>query len=862
MANQQSAEQGILTVQAAANSPPDAGDVCVVTAEGAAVDVPVLSGASDPDGDTLQIQSVSAPASGRVELDPDGTLTFVPEQAGLQRFTYQVADGRGGSDTAQVAAFVNPAEGELAQPVLHGLDDQQLARVAMACAGGEALEVERLEGQTITVPLPAPGERIEALAQPGQQITLQGGEFVSATYLIAEGGLLVLTDDGRMVYVADLVDAANSEQPPTLRVAGGPAVASDALLANLQPIAQPAEGEMVGRLLSPQAGVSPAHSGGANFSAYDPGTIAAGPLPTGPLLPTALALGTPPVLQNAQALLEEDGDQGPGLAPAGANEAPRLSIDTEISAQVGEVTRSVGFASGPPFPTLAPGRAVDLDLINGVDQGNLTLGPAADARIIFRDEFARFENTLGAVLIGDDGQLVEPRIVFALVEHTERDPQFLGVRPGGGPLSPGDEVRLSELYTDGELAPGLQFAFFTIAQGFRFNGDLGDAELVFLNNGQPATVDATAPGLFIVTPEGRLQPVQGDLLHTASASEDPLVNRLNDGGRGQVLSGLEDDAAGLSITFEDIRLDLGDKDFDDVTIEVLREPSTVTSLDFLTFKVAVDATVEDIDDANLAGATVAITDGFQSEDALLAGLPLDDTGVTLIADPSGQSLQLLGEAPVATYQDILRSIELDPAGEGVREITFQVTDARGAVSRPVAVTVNLTTQGAQFGDEDDNILAGEFGINDAVAGRDGNDILLGFSGDDVLDGGLGNDELHGGSGDDLLIGGPGADRLFGEADADRHLFPSLEDRGDRIFGFNAAEGDSLDLRELFDANSNEISNAIDDFVRFQDDGDDVQVSVDQDGPDAAFAFVSLATLVDPTGITNAQDAVDNGALVV
>jgi hypothetical protein len=177
MADPPSAEQGNPTTQAAANNPPDAGDVCVVTTEGAAIELPGLTGASDRDGDALQIGSVSAPASGRVELDPDGTLTFVPEQPGLQRFTYQVVDERGASDTAQVAAFVNPAAGEPVQPVLEGLGDQQLARIAMACAGGDALEVARLEGQAITVPVPAPGERIEALAEPGQQITLRGGEF-------------------------------------------------------------------------------------------------------------------------------------------------------------------------------------------------------------------------------------------------------------------------------------------------------------------------------------------------------------------------------------------------------------------------------------------------------------------------------------------------------------------------------------------------------------------------------------------------------------------------------------------------------------------------------------------------------------
>jgi Ca2+-binding RTX toxin-like protein len=353
-------------------------------------------------------------------------------------------------------------------------------------------------------------------------------------------------------------------------------------------------------------------------------------------------------------------------------------------------------------------------------------------------------------------------------------------------------------------------------------------------------------------------------LHTASISEDPLVNALNDGGRGQVLSGLESDAAGLTITFEDIRLDLGDtsgdNDFNDVTIQVLNEPSTVTSLDFLTFKVAADATIEDIDDANLAGATVDISEGFQAGDALLIGLPLDGTGVGLSADPSGRSLHLAGEAPVATYQDILRSIELDPAGEGVREITFQVEDARGALSEAVTVTVDLTTQGAQFGDAGDNILEGEFGVDDAIAGRDGDDILLGLSGGDVLDGGLGDDELHGGSGNDLLIGGPGADDLSGDAGADRHLYFSLEDRGDRITGFDAGEGDALDFSQLFDGAADPDN--IDPFVRFDAAGNDVQVSVDQDGAGGDSAFISFATLVDPSGVTTAQEAVANESLVV
>ena len=51
-------------------------------------------------------------------------------------------------------------------------------------------------------------------------------------------------------------------------------------------------------------------------------------------------------------------------------------------------------------------------------------------------------------------------------------------------------------------------------------------------------------------------------------------------------------------------------------------------------------------------------------------------------------------------------------------------------------------------------------------------------------------------------------------------------------------------------------------MRFDTAGDDVQVNVDQDGAGAAAAFISVATLFDPIGLTNAQDAIDNGALVV
>jgi surface adhesion protein len=175
------------------------------------------------------------------------------------------------------------------------------------------------------------------------------------------------------------------------------------------------------------------------------------------------------------------------------------------------------------------------------------------------------------------------------------------------------------------------------------------------------------------------------------------------------------------------------------------------------------------------------------------------------------------------------------------------------------VRVNLTTAGAEEGGEQDDNLIGQPAVNDFIAGRGGNDNLSGLSGDDTLDGGLGDDVLNGGPGDDLLIGGPGSDTLIGGDGADRHLFLSLADRGDRIQGFDATEGDTLDFSELLQGAT---AGTIDDFVSFTPSGTDVAVSVDADGSGGNFGSIPYLTLVNPTGIGTPQEAVDNGTVVV
>jgi CshA-type fibril repeat protein/VCBS repeat-containing protein len=80
------------------------------TAEDTPVTIDVLSNDSDPDGDTLSIESVTPPTNGTAEII-EGQVRYTPnaDWSGTDSFTYTVTDGQGGTATATVTVTVTPA---------------------------------------------------------------------------------------------------------------------------------------------------------------------------------------------------------------------------------------------------------------------------------------------------------------------------------------------------------------------------------------------------------------------------------------------------------------------------------------------------------------------------------------------------------------------------------------------------------------------------------------------------------------------------------------------------------------------------------------------------------------------------------
>jgi hypothetical protein len=92
------------------NAAPLAKGDAAATAAATAVTIPVLANDSDAEGSALHVTGVTQGGHGSVAINPDGTLTYVPDAgfSGTDTFTYTISDGNGGGGSAAVSVTVAP----------------------------------------------------------------------------------------------------------------------------------------------------------------------------------------------------------------------------------------------------------------------------------------------------------------------------------------------------------------------------------------------------------------------------------------------------------------------------------------------------------------------------------------------------------------------------------------------------------------------------------------------------------------------------------------------------------------------------------------------------------------------------------
>ena len=97
----------VIVTVVSVNSSPLAQDDSATTTEGTMVLIRVLANDSDPDGDFLLVESFGRPINGTV-LNARTGVSYIPDPGfqGIDRFTYRISDGNGGTSSATVTVSV------------------------------------------------------------------------------------------------------------------------------------------------------------------------------------------------------------------------------------------------------------------------------------------------------------------------------------------------------------------------------------------------------------------------------------------------------------------------------------------------------------------------------------------------------------------------------------------------------------------------------------------------------------------------------------------------------------------------------------------------------------------------------------
>ncbi len=165
------------------NEPPALEDDEAATDEDQAVTVDVLANDTDPDGDRLWVESVSPAAHGTATVTGGGVLyTPEPNYHGVDRFTYAVSDGNGGTAEAAVEVTVAPVND--APEAVGVIPDQVLDE-----GGGEAtVELgpffEDVEGDPLTFRASSSDPQVTAVTVAGAVLTLTPVVYGSAVVTV------------------------------------------------------------------------------------------------------------------------------------------------------------------------------------------------------------------------------------------------------------------------------------------------------------------------------------------------------------------------------------------------------------------------------------------------------------------------------------------------------------------------------------------------------------------------------------------------------------------------------------------------------------------------------------------------------
>ncbi|MDT7834249.1 Ig-like domain-containing protein [Aquabacterium sp. OR-4] len=172
-----------------ANPPPLAGDDSATVAEDGVLNDQLLANDSDPDGDSLRVDTtpVSGPAHGGLVLRADGSYTYTPVANfhGSDSFSYRLIDADGGVTVATVHITVSPVN-DAPVAVNDGVSTQEDTAVSIAVLANDS----DADGDTLSVSAASAGHGSVSIGPGGVLQYTPAAHFHGSdtiTYTVSDG---------------------------------------------------------------------------------------------------------------------------------------------------------------------------------------------------------------------------------------------------------------------------------------------------------------------------------------------------------------------------------------------------------------------------------------------------------------------------------------------------------------------------------------------------------------------------------------------------------------------------------------------------------------------------------------------------
>ena len=739
-------DEGTVTVDVTpVNDAPVAADDTASTPEDTPIIIDVLGNDSDVDGDDLTVTAASSP-NGDVTINPDGTLTFTPDENynGPAEITYTVEDGEGGSDEGTVTVDVTP------------VNDAPVAADDTATTPEDTPVIIDVLGNDTDV--------------DGDDLTVTAASSPNGDVTINPDGTLTFTPDenyngpAEITYTVEDGEGGSDEGTVTVDVTP----VNDAPVAEDDTATTPEDTPIIIDVLGNDSDVD-----------GDDLTVTAASSPNGDVTinPDGTLTFTPDENYNGPAEITYTVEDGEGGSDEGTVTVDVTPVNDAPVAE--DDTASTDFETAVVIPVLANDTDVDGDdlTVTEATSPNGTVVINGDGTLTFTPD-AGFEGPTTIEYSISDGN---GGTDSATVDVTVNDQPLDGIVEGtdGGDLIDVDYVGDPEgdrVDNNDEILPGEGPNDDIIEAG-------GGNDTVFAGEGDDDIRGGTG--------NDSLVGEEGDDSIKGGSGQDTL-----DGGEGDdtLLGGGNRDTI-LGGEGSDSVLGEGGNDLIETGNGEIRPDIGYPGL----FP-ADDDPEDDRDfvDGGSGNDTISTGDdadtiiGGSGNDEIDGGIDADsitgDEGADRIVGGEGSDTILGGIGNDTIYagndpDDGLDSLNIEDDGSNPFGPDLAPDNGQDLV-------YGGEGDDLIFGADDDDTLYGETG-NDTIDGGIDDDLIDGGADDDSLIGGQGDDTLLGGSGDDVLSGGIGADSLDGGADRD-----TFEDvtAGDTVDGGGA--GDDYDVLDL------------------------------------------------------------------